>query len=241
MALFTDGPPSSLDDLAAQDSQLLGIAGVEGIDLNQKLKLAHAEIGLQIDWLMESVTGGVVVTTPLKLWHTYRTLEMFYADVCHNQVNDRYAGRRDQFGQLARWAYDKLLQVGLGIVTYPLALAAVPIVSAASGSPLPDNTYYVTVAWTNSLQEEGAPAAAVDVATFSRTIRVQPANPPANATGWNVFVGMDPAALVQQNSAPLALEQPWLQYVPLSTTGRLPGTGQLPNYLLPAPRILQRG
>ena len=33
MALFTDGPASSIEDLAAQDSQVLNVASSEGIDL----------------------------------------------------------------------------------------------------------------------------------------------------------------------------------------------------------------
>ena len=36
MALFTDGPISCIEDLTAQDSQLLNVASVEGIDMTQK-------------------------------------------------------------------------------------------------------------------------------------------------------------------------------------------------------------
>ena len=39
----------------------------------------------------------VVVTPPLKLWHTFRTLEMVYGDAYNSQLNDRYAGKRDEF------------------------------------------------------------------------------------------------------------------------------------------------
>ena len=40
---------------------------------------------------------NVVVTPALKLWHTYRALEMVYGDAYNSQLNDRYAGKRDQF------------------------------------------------------------------------------------------------------------------------------------------------
>ena len=40
MALFTDGAPSTIDELTAHDSQLLTVASVEGIDVTQKLTLA---------------------------------------------------------------------------------------------------------------------------------------------------------------------------------------------------------
>ncbi|MDR3700219.1 MAG: hypothetical protein P4L56_11320 [Candidatus Sulfopaludibacter sp.] len=255
MALFTDGPPSCIEDLSAQDTQLLGIANVEGIDVTQKLNLAHDDLGVQLYsllsasnsvdqtlWLQPRPNLAVVtVTPPLKLWHTYRTLEMFYADAYHCQLNDRYAGRRDQFHERAKWAHEKLLQIGLGIVTLPVAKAAIPIATPAAGSPLADGTYYVTMTWVNRLGEQGAAAAAVDVTTAGNTIQVQPGLSPVNATGWNVFLGTDPGALVQQNPAPLPPGQTWLQFVPPALGGGKPGQGQEPNYLRPLPRLIQRG
>jgi hypothetical protein len=255
MALFTDGPPSCIEDLSAQDSQLLDIANVEGIDVTQKLRLAHEELGMQLYSLLAAFNcveptlwvqpkpnlATVVVTPPLKLWHTYRALEMFYADAYNCQLNDRYAGRRDQFHELARWGYEKLIQIGLGLVTLPVAQAALPAVTAAAGGPLPDGTYYATMAWVNRIGEEGAAAAPVDVTTAGNTILVQPGQGPANATGWNVFIGADPGALIQQNSSPIGVGQTWLQYVPMALAGPKPGLGQGPNYLQPMPRVIQRG
>ncbi len=255
MALFTDGPPSCIEDLSAQDTQLLDIANVEGIDVTQKLRLAHDELGIQLYsllsasnrvdqsfWLLPRPNLAVVaVTPPLKLWHTYRTLEMFYADAYHCQLNDRYAGRRDQFHERAKWAYEKLLQIGLGIVTLPVPKAAIPSATAADGAPLPNGTYYVTMAWVNRLGEEGAAAAPVDVTTAANTVLVQPGPGPLNATGWNVFLGTDPGALVQQNPAPIGIGQTWLQFVPPALGGNKPGQGQKPTFLQPLPRLIQRG
>src|SRR5271165_6962341 len=125
MALFTDGAPSSIEDLSAQDSQLLNVANVEGIDVTQKLALAQNELGLdlytlitqfgavdQLFWVTPAPNlATIVVTPPLKLWHTYRTLEMVYEDAYNSQLNDRYSGKRDQFHQMAQWAYGKLIQI----------------------------------------------------------------------------------------------------------------------------------
>lgn len=44
MALFTDGVPSTVEDLAAVDSQLLNVAHAEGIDVTQKLTLAQIDL-----------------------------------------------------------------------------------------------------------------------------------------------------------------------------------------------------
>ena len=170
MALYTDGPPSSIEDLSAQDSQLLDVASTEGIDLTKKLALAHEQAGIEIEELLRRRIpesgwnstiqapglGSVVVTTPLRLWHTYRTLRLVYSDAYFNQSNDRYARKRDEFEQQARWAYEKLLNAGLGITSDPIPVAQTPNVTAAAGL-LPGGTYYVTAAWVNATGEEGAP------------------------------------------------------------------------------------
>lgn len=255
MALFTDGPPACIDDLAAHDSQLLNIANVEAIDVTQKLRLAQEELGLQLYSLLCTLGCGeqtfwlrpkpnlsvIVVTPPLKLWHTYRTLEAFYADAYNSQLNDRYAGKRDQYHGLARWAYEKLLQVGLGVVSLPLAQAAIPTVTAVAGDGVPQGTYYVTMTWQNRVGEQSAPSAPVDISTSKNNITVQAGPAPANATGWNVFMGSDPGSLTQQNSSPIGLGQTWVQSSPVSASGAGPGCGQVANYVQPVPRVLQRG
>ena len=48
---------------------------------------------------------------------------MVYADAYNNQLNDRYAGKRDQFHSMASWAYDKLVRIGTGVVLDPISRA----------------------------------------------------------------------------------------------------------------------
>src|SRR5450432_360793 len=115
MALFTDGPASSIEDMTARDSQLLTVANVEGIDVTQKSALAQDEIALELSIMLSSLSyvnqpiwttpqatiEGVVVTAALKMWHTLRALELVYRDAYNNELNDRYAGKRDQFREMA--------------------------------------------------------------------------------------------------------------------------------------------
>jgi hypothetical protein len=254
MALFTDGPVSSIEDLTAQDSQLLNVANVEGIDVTQKLALAQDQLALELTTLLARMSfvhqvfwlaappslGSVVVTPALKLWHTFRSLELVYADAFASQLNDRYAARRDQFHEQAKQACDQLAAAGIGIAWMPVPQAAAPRVVAAAGS-LPDNTYYVTMSWTNSTNDEGAPAVTSSITTSQSTLLVQPVAPPANAAGWNVYAGTDLDGLELQNGSPIAVGQTWLQPNTVTTGGRGPGRGQSPSYLRPAPRIIQRG
>jgi hypothetical protein len=259
MALFIDGPASSMEDLAAHDSQLLDVASVEGIDVSQKLALAQDELTLELNALLTRLSyvdqlfwlapqphiGSVVVTPALKLWHTFRSLEMVYSDAYNSQLNDRYAGKRDQFHLSAKWAYETLVLAGIGVASVPVPQAATPTVTAAaapaSGTPLPDGTYYVTVAWVNSAGEEGACALPATVTTSGSSLLVQPAGaPPKTAAGWNVYVGAGPDSMAVQNGSPIATVQTWLQPAAVAA-GRPPGAGQLPTYLKPVPRVIQRG
>jgi len=254
MALFVDGPVSSMEDLTAQDSQLLDVAQVENIDVTKKLALAQDEVGVELQTLLTRLSyteqpfwytappriTTVVVTPPLKMWHTFGTLEMVYADAYNSQLNDRYAGKRDYFQDRARWAYEKLVEAGLGIASDPIPKATTPLVIALTGA-LPDGTYYVTTAWMNRAGEEGASADPAVVTLTGCTLSVQPGNPPPNATGWKVYVGGAPDTMVQQNSVPIAVGNNWVQPNQLVALGLAPGSGQTPNYLRPAPRVIQRG
>jgi len=259
MALFIDGPVSSMEDLTAQDSQLLDVASIEGIDVTQKLALAQDELALELDALLTRLSyvnqlfwiapepnlGSVVVTPALKLWHTFRSLEMVYSDAYNSQLNDRYAGKRDQFHLRAQWAYETLVAAGIGVASVPVPRAAMPAVTAAAapapGAPLPNGTYYVTVAWVNVAGEDGASALPATIATAGSSLLVQPAGaPPRTAAGWNVYVGTGPDSMALQNASPIPIGQTWLQPAPLAA-GRPPGPGQRPSYLKPVPRVIQRG
>jgi hypothetical protein len=254
MALFRDGVVSSIDDLHGLDTQLLDVASVEGIDVSRKLSLAQDEIQMELEALLSRMSmqpydpvlssvqtwiGRVVVTPPLKLWHSYRALEMVYRDAYHSQLNDRYASRRDEYHEMAKWAYDKVMQSGVGMVTDPIAQAAAPAVRAVSGG-LADGTYYVAMSWTNAGGEEGACSLPAAITTAGSTFAVTPGSAPANAAGWNLYVGAGPQSLLRQNGAVLGLGATWTQPNAVAK-GKAAGTGQAPGYLQQVERLIDRG
>jgi hypothetical protein len=254
MALFTDGPVADMEDLTAQDTQLDNVANVEGIDVIQKLFLAQEELALDITTLLQGSgraeqavwvsaqpkINNVVVTPALKLWHTFRTLESVYGDAYSSQLNDRYKAKRDQFRERAKWAYERLLLIGIGIAWSPLPQAATPQAVSAEGG-LVNGTYYVEATWTNSKGEEGSPSLVTSVTITASSLSVQPAQAPASAAGWNVYIGTDPGALWRQNGSPIATSQAWLQPNAIISGGSGPGRGQSPNCLMPMPRVILRG
>jgi hypothetical protein len=254
MALFIDGCISGLDDLAAQDSQLLDIASEESINVTQKMGLAQETIGLDLVsmlrgyeslgwpiWLIrEPRIDQVVVTPALKLWHTYHTLELVYGDAYFDQLNDRYGAKRDQFHLLAESARERLIELGLGIVADPVRQAAIPQLIAIPGT-LPDGTYYATMSWANQNGQEGASAVPEAITTSTSSFELQPGNAPCNVVGWNVYVGTAPQSMYLQNTSLLALGAVWQQPAVLTIGGPMPGNGQKPTCQKAVPRLLQRG
>jgi len=242
MALFTDGALTSIEDLRAHDTQLLTVANVEGIDVTRKLELAQDEISVQVAGMLarQSAPPGleqVVVSKAMRFWHAYRTLELVYRDAYHNQLNDRYGGKRDEYRAMAQWAYEQLIRAGLGIASHPIPKALPPPVSPAPGT-LQDGTYYVSVSWTNAAGEEGecSEPAVFDISDSSFSVRI---DAPAAVGGWNVYAGFSASSMTLQNSTPLAPEELWVQ--PALRSGRATGNGQAPSYSLAVPRLIQRG
>ena len=254
MALFTDGPISEIADLAILDSQLLDVARQESVDVTQKIALSQEEIALELSTMLDSaapsgayswvqrglILSRVVLTAPLKIWHAYYSLAKVYEDVFGSQLNDRYAEKRDQFRGLADAARERLRQTGIGIATSPVPKATISQLVAVPGS-LTDGSYCVTMSWTNQRGEEGASADVGVIAISGSTFEVIPFTPPERAVGWNVYVGATPETMVIQNTALIPASQVWTQPSTVALSGKPPGTGQEPTYIMPVPRLIQRG
>jgi hypothetical protein len=252
--LFTDGVVSSVEYLAKQDSRLLDVADVEDIDVTVKIALAEEEIAVDLESMLRGVrwldqpfwcrprpdTDNIVVTPALKLWHTYRTIEMVYEDAFFSQLDDRFKAKRDQFHEKARAARERLIDTGVAIVWNPVSQADLPFVGPIPGTSLPDGTYYVTVSWVNKDGGEGAPAVATSITTSGSLFLVTPGSAPESAAGWNVFVGTAPETMCLQNASVIAPGAAWAQRN-IPETGRGPGNGQLPDYVQPIPRVIRRG
>ncbi len=252
MALFNDGPMSGIEDLTGYDSQLLTLASSENIDVDRKLTLAQEEIGMELAALLnraghgltpgsitETDSDSLVVTPALKLWHTFRTLEMVYRDAYDNQLNDRFAGKRDSFKERAHWARERLLELGIGVAFAPVPQAPAPSITTVDGA-LEAGTYYVSMCWLNERGQEGAHSAPAVAYVQEGTFQVNPGETPKAATGWNVYAGRSSETMARQNSSPLGLSSAWTQPGQINT-GPAPSNGQSPDVCVPIARVLERG
>lgn len=256
MALFIDGPSSSIQNLTDQDSGLLEVCRTEQINATTKLSLAHDEMSADLDSLFagqRSIYGPVygqprlnkshvAVTPPLVLWHTFQTLSLIYRDAYFNQLNDRYQAKWEQFQKLSNNAYKKFREIGAGLVLNPLPRPESPLLSTVPATET-GGTFYFAITYLNSTGEESASSFAESFAVpDGAAVDIQLVPPPVNVSGWNVYVGTAPDSLYLQNEDALTPDSDSLFYPStLVTAGDTPGAGQKPNYFRSLPRLIQRG
>jgi hypothetical protein len=246
MALFTDGTISSIEDLAGYESGILETATTEQIDLTIKLGLAQDELGIDLDAYLTRQgstlgLGNVVVTPPLGKCATFRALVATYRDAYSKELNDRYVAKWTEYQQLAQWAWDALVETGVGTVMDPIPRADSPQLSYVPAAE-EAATYFVRAAWLISDGEEGSPSdIAILIVPEGNTLVATAVNPPAQASGWNVYAGLSVTEQTLQNAGALPINGQWTLPVAGLQQGTPAGTGQAPDsYLRPGPNVLWR-
>ncbi len=264
MALFTDGSVSEMRDLLAYESDLLDLATAEGIDVSSKLLLAQTEVGAQLEassrrpgnvffaagagWqstgsdvsLPRFDLSQVVVTPPLKLWHTFRTLALFFSDAQTRKENDKYQPRTRQYDELSKWAGELLFQTGIGLTATPVPRAGEPTLGAAAAS-LPAMSLYVRITWMRGDEEGAGSPERASQTTANQALTVTPPAAPAGVTGWRVYLGERRGEALRQADDPLPLDSAWTMPAGGFVQGAEIGSGQAPDLFRTAPRFLQRG
>lgn len=263
MGLLTDGQVNSTQELRNYENGLLDLASLENIDLSGKMALASDAISTEIlQFLLKQMTrdassfpyvfpGGslrrklgvsdVTVTPELKRWHAFKTLAFTYADAYNNQLNDRYAGKQKQYEAQANKAELSFFETGVGISLDPMNRAQAPVLDMVGGLS-PGATYYVQTSWVNRAAQESLPSELQSFSTTDSTqLRVAASNAPANATGWNVYVGYTPDTVTLQNDAPLDTGTAWVIPSAGVRAGRNPGAGQTADRYVVCDRVLLRG
>ena len=252
MALLQDGPISSIEDLRVYETSLLETASIEGVSLTNKLELAQREIGNEILRFLiqqleptESVNSSrldqVVATDPLRRWHALRTLSVFFRDVHHNQLNDRYRAKWDAYEAEARGAARLLWEIGLGLVRNPLKRPASPQLEVLPSDEEYPQSLFRTTWVTGPFEESAASEAVLFDPAFAQRPQLVAIDPPPRATGWHVYAGATESLLTRQTTAAVALTEPWVMPAGELVAGLAVPFGQQPDYYVRMQRLLFRG
>ncbi len=248
MALFTDGPACTINDLLDEDSGLLNTAQSAGINVTAKLWLAMKQVQSELETLLLRVAPPpgirqVVVTADLARWEKMQALAMVYRDASFTQLVDRYKDKWEMFVKLTQVAREQFIANGVGLVMDPMPKAGLPILGTESVSGHQSGgTFYACVAWVNAAGQEGSASDAGSIAVPADNAMTVAANrPPAGAVGFNVYVGTVLAMMTLQNDAALPAGSTFV-YVPgASSSSETAGTGQQPDFVKPLPATIMRG
>ena len=255
MALFIDGPLNTSVELQQYENGILDVASAERLDITIKAALAQGEIEADLLLFLDRTSlwyprplvrhtvgiNDIVITTPLKRWHAYKTLAMVYQDAYNNQLNDRYQGKWTQYSEHASSAEQTLFGVGVGIVHRPIPRASQPSLSTIP-TGVTGISYYVCVSWLIAPGQEGMASAPVQATSSDGSaVVVGVSNPPAGAVLWNVYAGNGPDAVTLQNSSPLPINATWMLPTTGLRTGKAPCDGQAPDWWIVDRHVLPRG
>jgi hypothetical protein len=254
MALFVEGPASTIDDLTDQDAGLLDVAVSTGINLSTKIRLAMEEIQTdlrlwlasgwetcELVWEPALRVDQIVVTPPLKRWETMHALALVYRDAYFSQLVDRYQAKWQEYSKLARDVRESLIASGLGIVHDPVIKAPLPILSTTPG-PQAGGVFYARATWVNAAGQEGTSSAASSlVVTDGNLMTVAMSAAPKNVTGFNVYAGTSLDATFLQNNVALPIGGTFLFLPGQITQGQFPGDGQAPDFRRQLARTILRG
>jgi hypothetical protein len=254
MALFTDGPAPTIDELVNEDSGLLDVAENTGINVTAKLRLAHAEMATDLQlWLnkprpmMEMLWAPalrieqIVLTPPLRRWEKMLSLAMVYRDAYFNVVVDRYQGKWREYLRLAGDARESYIASGLALVSDPIARPDPPVLGTTAGA-YPGGAFYVAEAGVNAAGQAGAASWASSITTTDGTaILVAPVAWAKNVVAFRVYAGPALSAMALQNTVDETAGLTFTYRPGQITDGPLPGNGQAAEFVRPMARTIPRG
>jgi hypothetical protein len=237
--LFTDGNPADSETLRTYEAAILSVAATEGIDLDSKLEIASEQIGDELEiWFKHTGTnpwiwtppplGSVFVSPALRRWHAFQALETVYRDAYFQEMNDRFKGKWQMYGELRREARDQCFAIGVGIVGSPIPKGPAPSSGFAMGDS-DGNPIYVQLTWVDGSGVEGMPG---DLGTYAvptgSQLTVSVAQMAPTGCAWNVYAGATADLLTLQNDRTLGQSDLWMQASPPRTDLAAIGSGRYP-------------
>jgi hypothetical protein len=248
MALWRDESTPTVQDLRLQESGLLEMAGIENVDLQDKIMAARTEIENELLLYLDenggdakTDLGRAVVTSHLHQWLVFHTLSVIYRDAHFNQVSERYKGKWREYASLASEARRNVWVAGIGLVSRALYRPGAPHVAIISGAGAA-GSYFVRASWVSASGEESEASVTVSlVKPNTGFIVVTVSGQPSAVTGWNVFVGNSEDSISRQNSSPISVAANWTEPTGGLVKGANPPTGQTPDTYIRKHHIIMRG
>jgi hypothetical protein len=126
-------------------------------------------------------------------------------------------------------------------VLTPIPKAQMPQFSFVAGT-IAETTYYVQVSLVSASGQEGEPSEPTTYEPPAESLPVVTmVNPPAVATGFNVYMGLSAETVSLQTSSPVPVGSNFTLSGSGLATGRRSGCGQAPDFYITGGLMLRRG
>lgn len=202
MALLIEETISCLADWMAYESKLMVLSAQESASVEKKGELARNEVRTEVlaflarhtnqsDQAIRRLVDQVHVSEPIRRWHIFLTLSLYYADVASLQASVLHREQSKYFEMRADEARDQSFAIGLGIVSDPIPSAFEPSISVSGEVDL-NRLVRGRVRFLNAAGDEGSPSGEFPVpmsVAGSVTLRFEEL--PAGATAWRLYLSED--------------------------------------------------
>ncbi len=206
MALLNEETISCLADWIAYESKLMVLSTQESASVEKKGELARNEIRTEVlAFLARNTTQGdaairklvdqVHVSEPVRRWHIYLTLSLYYSDLASLQASVLHREQSKYFELRADEARDQAFTTGLGIVSNPIPPATEPSIQLPAETDM-DRLVRGRVRFLNAAGAEGAASAEFPVpmavaGSVNGTVTLSFDELPEGVASWRLYLAED--------------------------------------------------
>jgi hypothetical protein len=202
MALLTEQPITTLTEWMAYDSKLSILSALESASVEKKGELAQQEIQTEIlefllrdsavgDSEARSLLSRVHVSEPIRRWHAYLTLSLYYVDLASLQASALHREQSRYFEVRSTEAREHAYTTGVGIVDSAVPKAYAPV-TALAGEEDPNRLIRARVRFLSLEGVEGSVSEEFLIRPpASGTLSISFPVFPASAATWLLYLAED--------------------------------------------------
>lgn len=202
MALLNEQTISCLGDWTAYESKLTVLSTQESASVEKKGELARDEMRTEVlaflarntnqgDAAIRKLVEQVYVSEPIRRWHIYLTLSLYYSDLASLQASVLHREQSKYFELRADEARDQAFATGLGIVSNPVPAGTPPTIEIPLETDM-DRLVRGRVRFLSAAGVEGSSSAEFPVPmAMAGSVTLRFEELPEGASAWRLYLAED--------------------------------------------------
>jgi hypothetical protein len=252
MALLNEQTISCLGDWTAYESKLTVLSAQESASVDKKGELARDEMRTEVlaflarntnlgDAAIRKLVEQVYVSEPIRRWHIYLTLSLYYSDLASLQASVLHREQSKYFELRADEARDQAFATGLGIISNPVPAGMEPTIAAPALTDM-DRLVRGRVRFLNASGVEGSPSAEFPVPmAMAGSVSLRFDGLPEGVASWRIYLAEDSDVFISLNADGFAVGENVVLTPSFTCVGpELRAGGQMPDRYIRYSRNLGR-